>query len=201
MKLSIKPVQGKARGSVAHLGYFDCQINLEQSWLIAKLIWSFKNEKLYSLVAAYLFNESKWKQVYRLGWQLYLRKTFLRKAWFPRTIEHDWIVGNCPSVECLQEALHTGWNLSGNESLIMILTDDANAILSKLEQTYRDDLGTLDDNELSWMDFCPFVFSRDHDGLTLRLYTLSLSENQLKNKLEFFLNSMGINFVLSTKPL
>lgn len=201
IKLSINHVEGRASGLVARFGYFDSQISLEQSRLIAKLIWAFKNEKLYSLVATYFFSEAKWKHAYQLGWQVDLRKTFTRKAWFPRTIEHDWVVGNCPSEECLQEVLHTGWNLSGNESLIMILTNDTNQVLPKIEETYQDDFGTLESNELVWMDLCPFVFSRDHDGLALRLYTLSLNENQLQLKLKNILNSLGINFVLSAKPL
>jgi len=191
LKLSIHQIQVKAGGLEARLGDFDCQISLEQSQLIANLIWFFKDEPFHVLVATYLFGESRWESANRLGWKPYLKKTFTRQAWFPRTIDYDWVVGDCPSVECLQEVLFTGWNVSGNESLITILARDIIEILPKIERTYQDNLGDFEANELQWMGDCPFVFSRDHDGLTLRLFTLSLSEEQLRQNLELFLSAGG----------
>jgi len=174
MKVSIHPIPGKTCGLEACLGDFDCQMSLEQSRLIADFIWFFKGEQFNALVATYLFGESRWKKANRLGWKPHLKKTFTRQAWFPRTIDYDWVIGSCPSVECLQEVIHTGWNVSGNESFITILTQDIHEVLPKIARTYQDNLGDFEANELEWMDDCPFVFSRDHDGLTLRLFTLSL---------------------------
>ena len=201
IKLSVSHIQGKADGLVAYLGYFCDSLTLEESKLIADLIWSFKNEQLHVLVATYIFHESRWEKASRLGWKPYLKKAFTRKAWFPRTITYGWVVGCCPSVECFQEVIYTGWNLSGNESFIIVLAHDLNEVLPKIDQTYQDGLETIEGNELQWMNDCPFVFSRDHDGLTLRLYTLRLSEDQLRKKLESFLKSWRIDVVFSIKPL
>ncbi len=201
LKLSIHQTQGEAGERVAYIGYFRDSLSLEQSQLIANLIWSFKNEQLHALVATYLLDEARWEQASCLGWKSYLKKTFTRKAWFPRTIEYNWVVGICPSMACLQEVIYTGWNLSGNESFIMMLAQDVNEVLPRIEQTYQDDLETSEDNELQWISCCPFVFSREHDGLALRLYTLRLSEYQLRQHLETFFKSVAVDVVISTKAL
>ena len=201
MCLSFSRHQDRVDKLVARFGYFDCQIDHELSNLIAALIWAVANQRLKVFVATYLFDETRWNKAKQLGWQIHLRKTFVRKALFPKTITYSWIVGYCPSQECLQEVINTGWNLSGNESFIMILSYDTANILPKIGETYEDDLGTLEFNELKWIDFCPFVFSRDHDGLTLRLYTRDLDEDELRQKVEFWLNSLGIDFSISIEPL
>ena len=188
-------------GLIVYLGYFDCQIDSEQSQIIADLIWSFKEDEFVAFVATYLFNSAKWKTSENLGWKSSLKKTFTRKYIFPNSVEYEWVIGTCPSAECLQETIYTGWNLSGNESFIVALVKDLNEVLPSLDRTFQDGLETIEDNELQWVDYCPLVFSRDHDGLTLRIYTIRLNEPQLRQHLELFLHSREIELVLAGQPL
>jgi len=201
ISLWIAALQGKPGGVMAYIGYFDSQINPEQSRIIADLVWSFRNEELTALVATYVFHRSRWEKAEYLGWKPDLKRTFTRTSLFRKSVEFDWVIGICPSVECLQEVVLTGWNLSGNESFIMILAKEMNAVVPEIGRIYQDGLEAIEKNELHWMDYCPFVFSRDNDGLTLRIYTLHLSENELRQKLELFLHTHGINVVPSAKPL
>ena len=201
LKISISPIQEKVGGLKTSLGYFSNLITLNEAKLIADLLWSFKTYELNALVSTYLFDESKWEKAQHLGWRPLIKKTFTRKGLFPRNIQYDWVVGECPSVESLQEIIYTGWNLSENESFITVLASGIDQVILGIEQTYRDGLETIEENELSWIDFCPYVFSRDHDGLTLRLYTNKIREHQLKRHLELFLEAYSINFQFTTEIL
>lgn len=201
ISLWIGPLQGKPDGVMAYIGYFNCLLDPEQSRMIAELVWSFKHDELTDLVATYVFNPSRWEKAEHFGWKPFLKRTFTRTSFFHKSVELDWAIGICPSAECLQEVVLTGWNLSGNESFIMLLAKELNTVVPEIGRIYQDGLETIEKNELRWIDYCPFVFSRDHDGLTLRIYTLHLSENELRQKLELFFYTRGITVVTSAKPL
>ncbi len=201
LKLSINSIPGKTGGLKASLGYFDSSLSPGEAELIAELLWSFKKDDLHVLVAAYLFDGSRWEEARRLGWRPLLIKSFNRKGFFPRSVQYDWAVGSCPSAECLREVIHTGWNLSGNESLIMVLTQESDEVLARIGQTYEDDLEAVEQNELRWIDYCPLVSSRDHDGLTLRLYTAQAGEDQLRRHLERFFKSSAAHIEFSDEIL
>ncbi len=176
----------------AALGHFDCRINEEQSELLSSLIWEFRRPEQDAVLSCYTFDHPEWEEVKKLGWQILSDKTFVRKAIFPRTIEYGWVLGHCPSREGLSRALRLAWNISGNETVIVLV--GGRAEVGSAQEIYVDGIGNLEDNELCWVANWPFVFSRDHDGLTLRIYTQQLSVDQLLAKLSDFLTSRQVQF-------
>ena len=176
----------------AALGYFDCSINEDEAILISDLAWEFRKPEQDVLLSCYTFDHPEWTQIEKLGWQILAKKTFVRKAIFPRRVEYPLVIGHCPSKECLSKALGLAWNISGNETVI-VLVGDRTKVDSVLE-TYVDNIGNLENNELCWVTKWPFVFSRDHDGLTVRAYTQQLNADQLLTKFSDFLTNRQIEF-------
>lgn len=181
-----------------HIGYFDSQITLEQSNLIADLIWCFKSDDHNVLSSTFLFEELRWAGAMNLGWSILIQLSYNRKALLPRNIKYEWVIATCPTKSCLGEVIYTGWNLSGNESLIFALTPDFAKDSQRMAQSFESNIGTHEANEIRWQKFCSLVFSRDHDGIALRVYTSILTAEDVLQQMRTL---KGLEFTLVDEPL
>jgi hypothetical protein len=163
------------------------------------MIWCFRRPEHAVLGAVYLLNTDAWTRARQLNWEEVEWKNFPRRFLFG-TGAYQWVVGSCPTVECTAEVLRTAWNTCGNESVIIVLADDEDT--GKLmRETFKDDLEAIDDNELTWIERCPTVFSRAHDGTYFRIYSVEETKDELRATLDSHLRDSGEQFRYAAEPL
>ena len=154
-------------------------------------------------VGVYLFtrptvpvDNEAWEKISQDKWQTSFQKTFHRSGWFNKPKDRLWLGGNTLKEEFLPEALKFAWNISANETvlLIPIFNNDS----EYLSNNFQDNFATNPENELSLINHYDNIFSRGHDGFCFRVFSKTVDSGQI---LHFLRNASVYPVINKQEPL
>ena len=166
---------------VHYIGYFHDRIKFEDAELIARLYLALAPRKTNATLAFYPFDNKEWESVSHGKWQLNSQKTFHRSGWLNKPKDRLWLVGSPLEDDFLPGALKFAWNISANETVLLIPTIEAD--LEYLLKNFQDDFETNPENEFRLINHYDNIFSRGHDGFCFRVFSKTVDGTHVLNSL------------------
>lgn len=112
--------------------------------------------------------------------QILVDRTFTRGRWLRR--ERRLLAVECATAEAVTALLARMWNASGNDSLIVVVGVQRDA-LDYIRQKYVDDVEANPVNEEGILSACTAALSRGWDGADARIYSRTIGPREAEEAL------------------